>query len=79
MFIKSVSPYIVKGTQSVSIKCPNCHNTTDHVVVIIPKKLNVSFVFGKKPLAGKRYMMACPTCGHLTKEITKEQYKALQV
>jgi hypothetical protein len=36
-------------------------------------------VFSNKPLLGaKKYFLACPSCDHLTREITKEQADALR-
>jgi len=78
MIIKSWKPYLVKGAQTESLKCTNCNNTSDHVLLIIPKALSFGFVFAKKPMIGKRYVLACPICGNVAKVLTKEQAKAMK-
>jgi hypothetical protein len=78
MFVKQYNGWEMENSITQSLKCPHCRNTTDHFVYVVPHWLQFGLVFMSRPLLGaKKYFFACPTCGNLTREITKEQAKAL--
>ena len=80
MFIKSFNGWRQEGTQTVTDTCENCHNTGEHFVYVAPSGFQMGIAFVKKPLLGARkYFLACPMCGHLSKELSREQAQALKV
>ena len=80
MFIKSRGGWIMKNTTTQRMRCPNCGNTTDHVVYVHPYGPQIGFIFLERPLLSmKQYFLACPVCSHLTKDLTKMQAEALRV
>ncbi len=69
----------MENSTTQSMKCPNCGNTTEHVVYVHPHGPVVGLIFMKKPLLSmKQYFLACPICSHLTKELTKQQAEAMR-
>ena len=79
MFWKDYKGWPLKGTETVEQQCSNCGNTGEHFVYVMPKGLQFGFVFLKKPLVGKRqYFLACPTCGFMSKELSKKQAQAMK-
>lgn len=79
MFLRQFHGWPQDDSTTQPLKCPNCGNTTDHFVYVAPHGFQVGFVFMKKPLLGARkYFLACPTCTHLTKELSKEQAEAMR-
>jgi len=79
MFLKQYSGWELEGAGTVSIRCPHCHNTSEHFVYVAPYGFQLGVIFAAKPLVGKRkYFLACPVCGWLTQEISKEQAYALR-
>jgi hypothetical protein len=80
MFFKACNGWIMKNSTVERTRCPNCGNTTDHVVYVHPYGPAVGFIFLSKPLLSmKQYFLACPVCSHLTKQLTKEQAQSLRI
>jgi hypothetical protein len=79
MFWKDYQGWPMQGTRTVEEKCVNCSNTADHFVYVAPSGFQLGLIFLRKPLAGKRkYYLACPICGFMSRELTKEQACALK-
>lgn len=79
MFIKQYNGWELENAKTTSFLCSNCNNTTEHFVFVAPYGPQAGLIFLKKPILGARkYFLACPICGNLTKEITKEQALALK-
>jgi len=80
MFWRDYGAWPFGGTRTEQLQCPNCHNTTDHVVYEVPKGPQLGLIFTKEPLLGFRsYYLVCPTCGYMTKQLTKAQALAMRV
>jgi len=80
MFIKSYNGWQLDDAQTVTDTCANCHNSGEHFVYVAPSGFQMGIAFVKKPLIGARkYFLACPVCGHLSKELSREQAFALRV
>lgn len=78
MFIKQYNGWAMENTNTQTLKCPHCRNTADHIIYVAPHGFQLGLAFMSRPLlGGKKYFFACPTCGNLTREITKEQAEAL--
>ena len=74
MFWKEYKGWRLDGAHGQDQDCPNCGNTTEHFVYVLPHGLQFGFVFFKRPLVGKRkYYLACSACGRLSQELAKEQ------
>ncbi len=74
MFWKEFKGWPLKGAKTVKEQCSNCSNTGEHFVYVMPKGLQLGAIFLKKPLLGRRaYYLACPVCGFMARELTKEQ------
>ena len=79
MFFKQFNGWELDGAKTVSCKCTNCNNTVEHYVYVAPHGPQMGIVFMKKSLVGMRkYFLARPICGNLTKELTKEQAYSLK-
>lgn len=79
MFIKTWNGWNLEDAKQISQKCEHCGNTTEHFVYIRPHGPQVGIVFMKKPLLSKKqYLLVCPTCNFVAKELTKEQAYAMQ-
>ena len=79
MFWKEYKGWMLEGAKTVQDKCPNCNNTADHFVFVVPSGLQFGLVFLKKPLVGKRkYYLTCSVCGYLAKELTGAQADAMR-
>ena len=79
MFIKEFQGWPLEGAATLSMKCPNCGNTTEHYVHVAPVGFQVGVIFSKKSLFGKRrFFLACPTCDNLTKELSKQQAHSMR-
>lgn len=80
MFIKSYKASPIKNTKTVELVCSNCKNKTKHQIYEVYYGPQMGLIFLKKPLLSlKKYCLVCPTCGNLTKEISKEQVKANKI
>lgn len=80
MFLKTNGGWVLENSSTQQMKCPNCRNTTDHVVYVHPYGPQVGLIFLSKPLLSlKKYFLACPVCSHLAKELTKEQAHSMRV
>ena len=78
MFFGRVNGWPLEGADTEVLKCEHCGNTAEHFVYVAPKGIQLGVIFMKKPLLGmKKYFLACPVCGYLPKEITKEQAMAM--
>ncbi|OGK35379.1 hypothetical protein A3F58_00035 [Candidatus Roizmanbacteria bacterium RIFCSPHIGHO2_12_FULL_37_9b] len=70
---------ILKGTKTISMKCTNCGNLTEHVVWKQPHGFQLGTIFSRRKTLGmKKYFLLCPTCQNASKEITKEQALAMR-
>lgn len=80
MFIDKNGTWEEKNTKTVSLKCDNCGNTGENVVVGVFASAHVGFVFlpKKMQLGKKAYFLCCPTCGYANKEISNEELKLLK-
>lgn len=79
MFIKNYRGWRLENSGTISDTCANCHNTGQHFVYVAPVGFQMGVVFSRKPLLGaKKYFLACPVCGHLSKELSREQALALR-
>lgn len=79
MFITSYRGWRLDGSQTVLDTCANCHNTAPQFVYVAPVGFQMGVVFSRKPLLGARkYFLACPVCGHLIKELSREQALAMR-
>ena len=79
MFWKEYGAWPLKGARTQELKCPNCSNTTEHGVYVVPRGFQVGIAFMKRSLLGRRkYFLVCPTCGFMSKELTKEQTLAMK-
>jgi hypothetical protein len=78
MFLKQYEGWHLQNSLTKTLKCTHCGNTTDHFVYVAPHGIQVGLIFMSKPVLGMRkYFLACPTCDHLTRELTKEQAQTL--
>ncbi len=79
MFWKEYNGWELEGARRIEQKCPNCSNTAEHFVYVVPHGLQLGIVFLKKPLVGKRkYYLACSVCGFLAKELSAQQATAMK-
>lgn len=79
MFLKQYEGWKMEGTSCRTLKCTHCNNTADHFVYVAPYGPQLGIVFMRKPLVGMRkYFLACPVCGFLAQELTREQAESLR-
>ena len=79
MFFRNNPGWEQENSATVQSTCSHCNNTTEHVVYVAPAGIHVGFIFSKKPLLGRlNYFLACPTCGTLAQQISKEQAHSLR-
>lgn len=79
MFWVDYKGWPLEGATGPSMKCTNCGNTAERCVYVLPRGLQLGFIFFKKPLVGRRkYYLACSVCGYMCKELTKEQANAMK-
>lgn len=79
MFMYTRGGWELEGAKRVTMECPTCGNTTDHVAWVHPGGLQVGFLLSKKCMStNKQYFLACPTCKKLSVELTKEQALSLR-
>ena len=80
MFIDQKGTWVEKSAKTVSIKCSNCSNTADNIVVGAFASAHVGFIFlpRKMHLGKKAYFLCCPICGNANKEISSEELQALK-
>jgi hypothetical protein len=80
VFFKSQDGWVMENAIPQKMRCPNCSNTSDHLVYVHPYGPQVGLIFLRKPLLSmKQYFLACSICSHLTKELTKEQAQSMRV
>lgn len=80
MFIDNKGTWVEKSAKTVSMKCNNCSNTADNIVVGAFDGAHIGFVFLPKRmhLGKKVYFLCCPICGNANKEISFEEVQALK-
>ena len=79
MFITQWDSTKVASAPTVKMVCGNCGNETEHELHEFPVGLSIGIPFFRKPLlSAHKYYYVCPTCHNASKEITKEQVRALK-
>lgn len=70
-----------KNTKTVKLKCNKCENTADNFVVGGFTSIHIGFVFmpKNKHLGKKRYVLCCPICGNINKEISLNELYTLRI
>lgn len=79
----------VKGTPTVSRKCPKCHNTTEHSICTYEGEggvgapamggFNITGILSHIASAFHGgYVLICPICRNETEELNEEQVNALK-
>jgi len=64
---------------SITLRCTRCSNQSSHCVYEFPYGIGIGFpFFGKLLWSPKQYAWVCSICMNATKEVTKEQVKALK-
>ncbi len=77
VFIKNWGGWELEGFKGVELDCPKCHNKTEHAVCAFPVGVTVGLPFFKKPWWSlKKFVLVCPICQNLTKELTKQEAMA---
>lgn len=77
MLIRTATDWPLKGAKTKSLKCTNCSNTGNHVLIVHPYGMHIGTVFSKKPLlVKKQYFWACPTCNSFEEELSKREAMA---
>lgn len=81
MFIDNNGTWKEKNTKTVKLKCDNCGNTAENIVVGAFDGFHVGFVFlpKKMQLGKKAYFLCCPTCGNANKEISLDEVERLKI
>jgi hypothetical protein len=79
VFIKNYKGWRLEDSRTIQETCAQCHNTGEHFVYVAPVGFQMGVSFRRKPLVGARkYFLACPVCGNLSKELSREQALALK-
>jgi len=80
MFIENGGTWLEKNTKTARIKCQNCGNTADNVVVGAFAGPHIGFIFlsKNKHLGKKAYFLCCPVCSNANKELSTEELEALK-
>lgn len=80
MFFDNNDTWIEKGAKTVELKCDNCGNTADNFVLGGYSTPHVGFVFlpKKMQLGKKAYVLCCPVCNNVNKELSFEELQTLK-
>lgn len=78
MFYKQWESSMVPDARTITRKCLNCKNESEHVLCV-EHKFGIGLIFIKDPLFSfKKYYLVCPVCTRASEELSKEQADALR-
>lgn len=80
MHLSGVQPYKVDNSKTVEMECPICNRTGDHYMVgaVVGPNLGFFWLPNKYHLGYRKYWLACPTCGNISKELSRDEASILK-
>lgn len=81
MFYANHNYWKEDNCKTISLKCPNCGNTTEHFVIggLNGFSLGLIFIPQKYHIGKKQYALMCPICNNISKLISSYEKDALKL